>query len=240
MSDLGTILFLATSIVFLVIGLIVAVRLKEAKGSLRLAKISVIMLSVSAAGSFLIKTVAQFAYDPSPLSENLLVKELYVPIDLLAMLTFAFLASFAVFATYAGGRRNLIVSLIFLVALIPPAYLTLTYTEAVVGGPTPDTPESYQLAPPIGVTIAYALCGIPLGVLPLVAFGRSLIIARRRRDKVLSRRSTLMLSAIMLVEGAYLVFVFNSGLVELVSLVASIPAAIFLIFAVLNTTSSAK
>lgn len=132
MNVLGTALMLANSIVFFVVGLTITVRLKRAKGSLHLAKVSIVMAAFSAAAAFLIEVILQFVYDPSNPQSWLLVRQLFVLDNLSAMLVVASLASFAVFATYSGGKRKLITLLIFVVALIPTAYLTLNYDLTVV------------------------------------------------------------------------------------------------------------
>jgi hypothetical protein len=153
------------------------------------------------------------------------------------MSVLAFLVSFTLFATYRGGSRGLIVLMVFIIALIPTAYLALTYDQTIVVPSPPDYPESYLLTLPPLTNILFALCGIPLGVIPLLAFGRSFIRARRREDKVLSQRSGMMLSSIMLNEVAYLLFVFYVGLIKVVTIVVWIPIELFLLYAVLKITS---
>jgi hypothetical protein len=76
-----------------------------------------------------------------------------------------------------------------------------------------------------------------LGIAPLFVFIRSFIMARERGDKVLSNRAATMLLAVALNEAAYLFFTFGAGLVETGALVAWIPAVMFLLYAVLKTTS---
>jgi len=148
------------------------------------------------------------------------------------------LASFAIFATYAGSRRVLIVALVFLISLVPPVYLTFNYSLASVAV-TSTHPELFDFTSPPLTHIVYAICGIPLGLLPIVAFARSLIIARRRKDKVLTNRSALMFSAVILNEAVYLFYVF-APVSDLLSIIAWIPAALFLLLAVLRITSPVR
>jgi hypothetical protein len=239
MNVLGTTLFIANSVAFLLIGFVFQVRLKEAKGSLRFAKISIVMAAFCAAGGFLITSLSQFAYDPLD-SQNLLVKQLYVPANLFVMLVLAFLASFAVFATYVGRGRKLIVLLIFIASLTPTAYLALTYNGLSVAPVTFSVPESYELTLTPEVMILFALCGIPLGLMPLVAFVRSFIMARRRGDKVLARRAAMMLSAVTLSLVALTMFVFPFGILRYAAVIIWIPIELFLLYAVLRTTSPVK
>jgi hypothetical protein len=178
------------------------------------------------------------AADPNSGNGNLLLKQLYVFVDLFAMLVLSFLASFAVFATYAGSKRILIIVLVFLISLLPPSYLTLSYSQASVVV-TSAHPELFDFTSPPLTHIVYAICGIPLGLVPMVAFARSLILARRRKDKVLTNRSALMFSAVVLNEAVYLLYVF-APVSDVLSIVAWIPAALFLLFAVLKITSPIK
>jgi hypothetical protein len=242
MIELKTILLSADAILFFIAALVLFVRVKEAKGSLLRAKVSVVLTAFSAALSFLISVVMALAADPYSANGNLLLKQLYVFEDLSAMLVLAFLASFAVFATYAGPRRNLIIGLIFLVSLLPPSYLTLDYNLANVVV-TSAHPELFDFTSPPLTKIFYAICGIPLGLIPVIAFARSLILARRRKDKVLSSRSAIMFSAVVFNEGVYLFYVFGyvfGPLSDLLSIIAWIPAALFLLLAVLKITSPIK
>lgn len=234
MVALRTILILVNGLVFLAIGFTIMFRQKEARGSLRLAKISVTLTAFSTTGSFLTEFVSALSYASNPQNE-LLVKQLYVLVDFFAMLVLAFLASFAVFATYGGPRRNLIAVLFFAMALVPPIYLTFTYGLAVVS-PSAE-PEVFDLTPPPYTHVLYACLGIPLGLVPFVAFAKSYIAARKRGDKVLSQRAAMMLSAVALNEAMYLVYVFWSGIVELAALMVWIPVALFLLFAILRITS---
>jgi hypothetical protein len=239
--ELKTTLLLVDTILFFIVGLVLYFRLKEAKGSLLRAKLSVVLTSFSASISFLISVIMALAADPYSTNENLLLKQLYVFEDLSAMLVLAFLASFAVFATYAGSKRKLIIILIFLVSLLPPSYLILSYSQAIVKFPS--VPELFDFTSPQLTKIFYAVCGIPLGLIPVVAFFRSLITARRRKDKVLSSRSAIMFSAVVVNEGVYLFYVFGyvfGPQIDLLSILAWIPAALFLLFAVLKITSPIK
>jgi hypothetical protein len=241
MVELQTILIVADAVLFFIVGLVLFVRLREAKGSLFRARVCVVLASFSAGMSFVVSVLMALAADPS--STNLLLKQLYVFEDLFAMLILSLLASFAVFATYAGSRRNLIIVLFFLVSLIPPSYLTLNYNLASVTFPIAGHPELFSFTSPPLTKIIYALCGIPLGLVPIVAFARSVVIARRRKDKVLSSRSAIMFSAVVLNEGVYLFYVFGyllGTISDLLSIIAWIPAALFLLFAVLKITSPVK
>lgn len=237
MNETGTIMLLTNSLVFLLIGFTIMTRLREAKGSLRLAKISIAMTTFSAAAAFLMSIVEELVYDPLNAQSSQLVGQLFIPTNFFAMLVLAFLASFAVFATYNGGKRKLAVLLIFLVALVPTAYLSLTCNQIIVGQAPPDYPVSYVLTLPPLTLILFALCGIPLGVIPLAAFGRSFITARRRGDKVLGRRAAMMLSSYVLNATEYLVYAFSAGISTFVVLATWIPIALFLLFAVLRITS---
>jgi hypothetical protein len=239
MITLGIALDVVNLLAFLLVGLVILARLREVKGSLRLAKISFAMAAFSAAAGFLVTIVQQLIYDPSG-SQNLLIAQLFVPANMFAMLVLAFLASFAIFATYSGGKRKLIVLLLFVVALIPTAYLALTYDQLAVNPPTPDMPESYQLELTLAVMILFALCGAPLGVIPLAAFGRSFIAARKRGDRVLSRRAAMMFSAIVLNMIAYIMYVFPLGVLRFVALAAWVPIQLLLLYAVLRITSSVR
>jgi hypothetical protein len=239
MNTVGVMLFAANLIAFLIIGFVFLIRLREAKGSLRLAKICIAMTCFSAVGAFLLNIVTQLIYNPSD-PENLLIKQVFVPENLFAMLVMAFLASFAVFATYSGGKRKLITLSIFIVALIPTAYLMLKYSQATVTNPLPDEPESYHLVLPELAMALFALCGIPLGIIPVVAFSRSLVLARKRGDKVLSHGAAMMLSAVVFSLIGYILYVFPLGILRLVSLIVLIPSELFLLFVVLKTTRQVK
>jgi cytochrome bd-type quinol oxidase subunit 2 len=238
MQLLGTILFAANSFAFLIIGLIIMVRLREAKGSLRLAKISIASAAFCAAVAFMVITLSQFVYDPSG-SQDLLVKQLYVPSNLFAMLVVAFMASFSVFATYSGGKRKMLILIFFLVALAPTAYLTLHYPDLSVSNPTPAMPESYTLSLTPVVIILFALCGLPLGMIPVVAFGRSVFVARKRKDRTLSRGATMMFLAVLLNFAVTVMFVFPFDILRFVALVAWIPIELFLVYALVKTTGPA-
>jgi hypothetical protein len=153
------------------------------------------------------------------------------------MLVLAFLDLFAIFATYSGRWRRLIASFIFVVALIPTAYLASAWDQANVQQAPTDHPESYLLTVPQYTHILFVLCGTPLAVIPLLALGRSFIIARRIGDKVLGHRAAMMFSSVLLNEVAYAFFVFFIGLVELVTIILWIPIAFFLLYSVLRITS---
>lgn len=239
MSALGTLLFAANSFVFLVIGHIFMIRLGEAKGSLRLAKRCITMAAFSAAAAFYINFTAQLVYEPAD-PQNFLVTQMFVASNMLAMLVLAFLASFAVFATYSGRGRRLLILLIFVIALIPTAYLVMTYNQIIVTPALTDVPESYALATPPLMMILFALCGIPLGVIPVVAFSRTLIMARRKGDTALGHSVVMMFSALLLNEAVYLVFVFGIDISRLVALAVWIPVELFLLLAVLRITSPVR
>nr|MDO8100802.1 hypothetical protein [Candidatus Njordarchaeota archaeon] len=234
MVALRTALVLVNALVFLAIGFTIMLRQKEARGSLRLAKVSVILAAFSTAGSFLTQAASALSYSAGPQNE-LLVKQLYILEDLFAMLVLAFLASFAVFATYVGPKRNLIALFFFIMALIPPIYLTFTYGLATISPGA--EPEVFDFTAPPYTYVFYACLGIPLGLIPIGAFAKSYITARRSGNKVLSQRAGMMLSAIALNEATYLVYVFWSGIVELAALMVWIPVALFLLFAILKITS---
>jgi hypothetical protein len=238
MVELETILILADGILFFVVALVLFFRLKEAKGSLFKARVSVVLAAFSAAMSFVVSVLMALAADPNSTNGNLFLKQLYVFEDLFAMLVLSFLASFAVFATYAGSKRSLIIVLIFLISLLPPSYLTLNYNLANVVV-TSAHPELFNFTPPPLTHIFYAVCGIPLGLLPLAAFSRSLILARRRKDRMLTNRSAIMFAAVLINEGVYLFYVF-APVSNVLSIIAWIPAALFLLFAVLKITSPIK
>ncbi|WXG47373.1 MAG: hypothetical protein WED05_12055 [Candidatus Atabeyarchaeum deiterrae] len=233
MVSLAPLLMSTNAILFIAVGLILIARVREAKGSLLPAKISVVLATFSAAGTFITEAVSALNYQ-----NVLLVKQLYPIEDLFAMLVLAFLVSFALFATYSGFDRNVVVVLVFLLALIPPAYLTLSYNEAVVGG-IDEFGTLIFSSPPL-THILYAICGIPLGVLPILVFARTFLMARKRGDKMLSNRSAIMLSAVAVNEVCYLIYVFGGGIFSLGALIAWIPAAFFLLYAVLKITSSIK
>ncbi len=233
MVEFITMLFLINAFLFTLIGIVLIIRIRDVKGSLLLAKWTVVLTVFSAATTLAFEAIRALVYQNG--QNGLLVKLLYVPQDLFAMLTLAFLASFSVFATYASPRRNLVVALLFLIALIPPTYLALTINEAVVT-PTGE-PESFNFIQPPLTHILYAICGIPLGLTPLLAFVRSFVMARRRGDKVLGTRAAIMLLAVAMNEAAYLLYTFGTGLVETGALVAWTPIAVFLLFAVIKITS---
>jgi hypothetical protein len=201
---------------------------------LRLAKVTVTLTAFCTAGSFLGEVISALVYAPIPENE-LLVKQLYVVVDLFAMLVLAFLASFAIFATYGGPRRSLIVLLFFAMALIPTIYLTFTYGSAIVV-PSAE-PEVFDITPPPYTYVLYACIGIPLGLVPFLAFANSYITARKRQDRVLGQRAAMMLWAVALNEALYLVYVFWSGIIELAALIAWIPVALFLLYAILKITT---
>jgi hypothetical protein len=236
MVEFRTMLLFTDAFLFIIVGFVLFIRVKEAKGALLRAKASVIMAALSAAATFLVEVAMALAYDPFSLNQNLAVKQLYIFEDLFAMLVLAFLGSFAVFATYAGSKRKWIVLLIFIIALLPPSYLTIAHAQAIVSPVSPPQPELFDFTSPPLTKIFYAICGIPLGLAPLVVFARSLIMARKRKDKVLSSRSAVMFSAVAFNEAVYLIYVF-APIIDVVALVAWIPAALFLLFAVLRITS---
>jgi hypothetical protein len=219
---------MAIAIMFIIVAVVMAARIKATRGSLRLAKASAILAALSTAGSFIFEVTSSLNQD------ELLVKQLYVFVDLFAMLVLAFLASFAVIATHAGPRRNLFLVLFFAMALIPPLYLLTSYNEAYV---VFIEPEVFDFtAPPLTYPL-YAIVGIPLGLIPIVVFIRSFMTARKRGDTVLSNRAAWMFSAVFANEAAYMIYAFGTGIVELAALVAWIPAAFLLLYAVLKITS---
>jgi hypothetical protein len=233
MVSLTTTLFLVDAFLFVLIGFILIARIKDAKGSLLLAKLSVVMTVFSAAATLALEAIRALIYQNG--ENGLLVVLLYVPQNMFAMLTLAFLASFSVYATSTFPRRKLVVALFFLVALIPTTYLTLTINDASVT-PTGD-PEIFNFTQPPLTHTLYALCGIPLGIAPLLLFLRSFVMARMRGDKALSVRAAIMVLALVMNEAAYLFFTFGTGLVETGALVAWTPIAVFLLFAVIKVTS---
>jgi surface polysaccharide O-acyltransferase-like enzyme len=236
MVEFRTMLLFTDAFLFIIVGIVLFIRVKEAKGALLRAKVSVIMAALSAAATFIVEVAMALSYDPFSLNQNLVVKQLYIFEDLFAMLVLAFLGSFAVFATYAGSKRKWIVLLIFIIALLPPSYLTFAHSQAIVSPVSPPQPELFDFTSPPLTKIFYAICGIPLGLAPLVVFARSLMMARKRKDKVLSSRSAIMFSAVAFNEAVYLIYVF-APIIDVVALVAWIPAALFLLFAVLRITS---
>ena len=238
--EVRTLLLLTIAILFMAVGLILAARIKEAKGSLRYAKTSIIMAALSVSGAFIVQVIMALVYDPTPLAENMILKQLYVFEDLFAMLVLTFLVSFAVFSTYTGPRRRWIILLIFIVSLIPPAYLTLDYSRAIIASLVPLQSELFVLTPPPLTDYFYAICGIPLGLAPILVFARSLISARRRGDKVSTNRTAIIFSAVIANEAEYLLYVFGGPLLEIPVLVAWIPVSIFLLYAVLKITSPLK
>jgi hypothetical protein len=198
------------------------------------------MAAISVGAAFIVQVIMAFAYDPIPALDNLIVKQLYVFEDLFAMLVLSFLASFAVFSTYTGPRRKWIILLIFIVSLLPPTYLTLDYSSANVYWLTPPQAELFDFRSPPLTKYFYAICGIPLGLTPILVFARSLISARRRGDKVSTNRAAIMFSAVVANEAEYLLYVFGGSSLEIAVLVAWIPVALFLLFAVLRITSPVK
>lgn len=232
MTAIRTLLLMAIAIMFIIVALVMAARIKATRGSLRLAKASAILAALSTAGSFIFEVVSSLNYQ-----DELLVKQLYVFVDLFAMLVLAFLASFAVIATYAGSRRNLLLVLFFAMALIPPLYLLTSFNEAQILGVIEPEVLDFR-APPLTYPL-YAIVGIPLGLIPIIVFIRSYMTARKRGDAVLSNRAALMLSAVFANEAAYMIYAFGTGIVELAALVAWIPAAFLLLYAVLKITSPA-
>ncbi|WXG44744.1 MAG: hypothetical protein WED04_12055 [Promethearchaeati archaeon SRVP18_Atabeyarchaeia-1] len=230
MVAIRTLLLLTIALLFVVVALVLAARIRETKGSLRLAKASVILAALSTAGSFTSAAISALNY-----LDTTLVKVLYVPIDFFAMLVLAWLASFAIIATYAGPRRRLVLALVFIIALIPPLYLATSYNEASILGII--EPEVLIFQPPPFTQLLYAICGIPLGLIPIVVFARSIMAARRKGDANLTKRAATMFSAVFANEAVYLVYVFGTGVVELSALVLWIPAAFLLLYAVLKITS---
>jgi hypothetical protein len=238
MVAIETPLLLTIGLLFIAVAIILAARIKEAKGSLLYAKASVVLAALSVGAAFIVQVIMAIVYDPSSLNGNLVVKQLYVFEDLFAMLVLAFLASFAVYATYAGRWRKWIVLLIFLIALVPPTYLTIDYARAIVSPPVDVVREFDFTSPPL-TKYFYAICGIPLGLIPILVFARALMAARSRKDKASTNRTAIMFSAIIANEAEYLLYVFAPS-IEVLVLIAWIPIAIFLLYAVLKITTSPK
>jgi hypothetical protein len=236
MIAIETPLLLMIGLLFVLVALILAARIKEARGSLLYAKASVVMAALSVSGAFLIQVVMAFVYDPSSSDENLLVKQLYVFEDMFAMLVLAFLASFAIYATYAGPWRKWIILLIFIIALTPTTYLAIDYPFAQVAPPV-DIVKQFDFTSPPLTKYFYAICGIPLGLAPILLFARSLTLSRRRGDKVSANRTAIMFSAVIANETEYLLYVFGGPSIEILVLIAWIPVALFLLYAVLKITS---
>lgn len=236
MVGLRTILIFVTAVVFLAIGLVIVSRQKEARGMLRSAKICITLAAFSVSAAFLVEVISALSYEF--VHNDLLVKQLYVFNNLFAMLALAFLSSFSVLATYGGRRRNLIAAIFVVMALIPPVYLSFTYSQATVKT-IPEQPEPVFTAPPYA-DIFYAIFGGPLFIVPVALFTKSYIAARKRGDSVLGQRAAMMLSALLLNEVTYIVYVFGTGIVELAALITWIPIALFLLFAFLKITSIVK
>jgi hypothetical protein len=239
MVAIETPFLLMIGLLFLVIGFALVARIGEAKGSLRYAKAMIVMAALSVSGAFLIQVVMAFMYNPSPFDENLILKQLYVFEDMFAMLVLAFLASFAIYATYTGPWRKWVIVLIFIIALTPTTYLALDYASATVGPPLDILKQFDFVSPPL-TKYFYAICGIPLGLAPVLIFARSLIAARRSGDKASTNRTAIIFSAVVANEAEYLLYVFGGMSLEIPVLVAWIPVAIFLLYAVLKITGPVR
>jgi magnesium-transporting ATPase (P-type) len=237
MVAIRTLLMLMIALLFIALAIMLAARVRVRKGSLLYAKTAIVMAGVSAAATFIIHFIMALVYDPASTNGNLLVKQLYVLLDLFGMLILAFLGSFAIFSTYSGPQRKLIIALIFLLALLPTTYLTFSYVQATVAPISPPQPELYQFTPPPLTKYFYAVCGIPLGLTPILLFARSLRLSRERGDKLSANRAAIMFSAIALNEAEYFLYAFGGPSLEIPVLIAWIPIALFLLFAVLKITS---
>jgi hypothetical protein len=227
MGSLPTMLLLVNALVFIVISLVIVFRVREAKGSLKLAKMSIALATTFAAAAFIMEAITGLVY-----SNELLAKQLYIIINLFTLLAVASLSSFAVFATYSGSRRNLIVKILYVMALVPPLYLVFTFDRLYVVFMGSGLYEVSMLNP--GLTL-YIIFGVPLGVFPLLVLARSFVIARRRRDKALSNRVALLLFAVTSNLLLLLIYFFGDVNWGMAALIAWIPAALLLLLSFLRT-----
>jgi hypothetical protein len=223
----STMLLLINALVFIFVSLVIIFRVKEAEGSLKLAKISIAFATTSAAVAFIVEAVIGLS---SP--NELPAKQLFVVDNLFAMLAVASLSSFAILATYGGSRRNLLVAIFYLMALVPPSYLMFTYTLLqfqFVGSGLYEV----SIASP-GLTL-FVIFGVPLGVFPFLVLAKSFVTARRRGDKALSHRAALLLSAVTANLFLFVIYVFGEANWEMIALIVWVPAALLLLYSFLRT-----
>lgn len=227
MVSLSTVLLLANASVFIAISLFIIFRVREAEGSLKLAKRSIALATTFAAVAFITEAITALNS-----SDELLAKELYVIDDLFALLAVASLSSFAVLATYGGSGRNLLVVMFYIMALAPPSYLVFTYDRLLFVFTGSGLYE--VLVPYPGLTLIM-IFGVPLGVLPLIVLARSFVVARRRGDKALSNRAALLLTAVTSNLLLLAIYVFGDVNWGMSALIAWIPAALLLLLSFLRT-----
>jgi hypothetical protein len=220
-------LLLINAIIFIFVSLIIIFKVKEARGSLRSAKASIVLATTFAAAAFIMEAITALNSSNEPLA-----KQLYVFDNLFTMLAVASLSSFAVLATYVGSRRNLLAAIFYIMALSPPTYLVFTYDrlqfEFMGSG-------LYQVYIPSPGLALYIIFGIPLGVLPFLVLVKSFITARRRGDKSLIRRAALVLTTVTFNLLLLIIYVFGDADWGMVALIAWMPAVLLLLFSFLKT-----
>jgi len=229
MASLWTALLLFNAVVFICISIFITFRVREAVGSLKPVKASIVLATAFAAGGFIMEILI-----PLCSSDLLLAEQLFVFDNLFAMIVVASLSSFAWLATYGGPRRGLVVVLFYLMAFAPPFYLAFTYDQlnfVFVG------PGLYEATLPELGLILFVVFGVPLGAFPVLVLARSLANARKSRDKALTQRVTLLLSAVTFNLVLLAIYVFGDINLQMDALLAWIPAALLLLLSFLRTAA---
>jgi hypothetical protein len=228
MFSLPTVLQLVNALVFISVSILIIFRVKEATGSLKLAKISIVLAAGFAAVAFTIEAIIGLSS-----SNMLLAEQLYVALILFTMLAVANLSSFAILATYGGSRRYLLVAISYIMALASPTFVAFTYNRLQF---TFTESGLYDVSIPRPGIDIYIIFGAPLGLLPILILANSLITARRRGDKALSLRAASLLSTVttnLILAGIYALGDTNWGMG---ALIAWIPATLLLLISFLRTT----
>jgi len=221
-------LLLFNALLFTSISIFITFRVKETQGSLKPIKRSIVLATAFAAGALIMEILIPLS------SSDVLAEQLFVVDNLFAMLIVASLSSFALLATYGGSRRNLVVGVFYVMALVPPFYLAFTYhqlTFKVIDS------QLYEATLPMIGLIFFVVFGVPLGAFPVLALARSFVIARKRGDKALSRRVVLLFSAVASNLVLLAIYVFGDVNAQMVALVAWVPAALLLLLSFLRTAT---
>jgi hypothetical protein len=227
MITLPIVLLLTNAVVFIFVSLTIILRVREAEGALKPAKTSIASATTFAAIAFIMEAITALSSSDEPLA-----KQLYVLDNLFTMLAVASLSSFTLFATYVGSNRNLLAALFYTMAIVPPTYLAFTYDRLQF-----QFMESglYQVYIPNPGLALFIIFGAPLGVLPFLMLAKSLVTARKRRDKASTRRAALVLSTITSNLLLLIIYVFGDANWGMVALIAWIPAVLLLLFSFLRT-----
>jgi hypothetical protein len=227
MVALPTMLLLVNALVFIAISLVITFRVREAEGSLKLAKTSIVLATTFAAAAFIVEAATGLSY-----SNELLAKQLYVVVNLFTLLAVASLSSFAILATYGGSRRNLVVMVFYIMALAPPLYLMFTYEKLHFNFMGSGLYEVSIVNP--GLTL-YVIFGVPLGVLPFLVLTKSYLTARKRGDKALSRRVAWLLFTVTSNLLLLAIYVFGDANWGMIALTTWIPVTLLLLLSFLRT-----